>query len=234
MRSFDISWEETYGSSNGKHLNKYPYGQLVTYFFRNKKYLQNGENSKILELGCGAGNNLPLFLNEGYDVYGIDGSKSAINIARERLKNYNNLNLDVMDFTNLKYEDNFFDMVIDRESIYANTPINIEKIYKEINRVLVSGGVFISMMYNINDYHFKKIILNDSYAKYIDINTYTNFKGGTFKGTGIVHFFTKDEVFKLCEENNFEILSLSENISNEIYPKQMNKVSEYILVAQKR
>ena len=62
--SFDNSWETSI-YSKGKHINSYPYGELVSVFFNSLKYLKTGiktkEEMKILELGCGAGNNLWFF-----------------------------------------------------------------------------------------------------------------------------------------------------------------------------
>jgi ubiquinone/menaquinone biosynthesis C-methylase UbiE len=234
MKSFDKQWDTIYGDSTDKHFNKYPYGQLVTYFFRNLKFIKNrGNDTKILELGCGTGNNLPLVLNEGFIAYGIDGSQKAIEIAQNRLKTYKNIHLDVMDFTELKYNDNFFDMIFDRQSIYANRIGDIEIIYKEISRLLKKDGIFISLMYNTDDYHFLKIKNNRSYAQKIEYNTFTNFIGGTFQDTGVVHFFTKEEIFKLCDRSGLDILSLSKSEINEFYPNSSNKISEYILVAKK-
>ena len=233
MSSFDSKWEDTYLNSSGKHLNKYPYGQLVTYFFRNLKNLPNKVTPNILELGCGTGNNLPLILNEGFNAYGIDGSKSAIEISKTKLTEYKNCTLEVMDLSKLNYENYFFDMIIDRQSIYANIPQNIELIFQEVSRVLKKDGIFISFMYNINDYHHKKILNDKSYAQEIDTKTYTNFKGGTFKDNGVVHFFTMKEIEKLCFKNKLEILSLSENKIVQLYPSNENKLAEYILVAKR-
>lgn len=233
MNSFDSKWEYTYRNSDGNHLNRYPYGQLVTYFFRNLKHININKNTKILELGCGVGNNLPLILNEGIAGYGIDGSETVIEYAKERLKEYKNCELKVMDFLDIDYDDSFFDMVIDRQSIYANLPKNIKKIYSEVNRIMKKDGIFLSFMYNTNDYHFKKLTYNSSYAEEIDTNTYTNFKGGTFEGNGTAHFFSKNEIEQLCERYNFEILLLVENSIEQIIPTSQNMLSEYILVARK-
>ena len=38
---------------------------------------------KILEVGCGTGANLSFFIEEGFNTYGIDGSKVAIKLAKK-------------------------------------------------------------------------------------------------------------------------------------------------------
>lgn len=234
MTSFDSKWEETYADSSAKHLNKYPYGQLVTYFFRNLKNVKTGssENLKILEVGCGVGNNLPLILNEGFIAYGIDGSPSAIDYAKNKFGKNPKCHLQVMDISSIAYEDHSFDMIIDRQSIYANRKQAIIKIFAEIKRVLKPGGIFISFLYSENDYHHLKILADSSYAKKIEEMTFTDFKGGTFQGNGTVHFFTHEEIVSLCQDVQMDILNLSENKIEQKIPRPENRLAEFILVAQ--
>lgn len=230
--SFDLNWERTYSLSEGKHLNKYPYGLLVTYFYRNLKRLPDSGKRRVLELGCGAGNNMPLFLNEGFTAYGIDGSPSAIQFASAALKQYERCHLSVMNLTKLKFEEGSFELVIDRQSVYANVYKDIQTIFGEVSRVLLPNGIFISFLYNTKDYHYLKAT-NGEYAKQIEKNTFEDFAGGTFQGTGKAHFFTKDEVTELCSNNGMTILSLCQNTVDQIEPAHENRVSEFILVAQK-
>ena len=68
-----INYWESEVYSKHKQLNRYPYGELVSVFFNSLKYLKTGR-LRILELGCGAGNNLWFFSELGHLVYGIDGS----------------------------------------------------------------------------------------------------------------------------------------------------------------
>ncbi len=233
-QSFDPLWETLYSSSDGKHLNKYPYGVLVSVFFQNLKHIKT-ESIKynVLEVGCGVGNNLPVFLNEGFECYGIDGSPSVIEIAQKRLSNWNkSLHLDVGDLVNLPYSSNFFDIVVDRQAIYANTKENIGIIFDEVSRILKPGGIFISFLYNTNDYHMDMIRSDEGFAEAIEENTYTNFKGGTFEGAGITHFFTCEEILDLCSDR-LEVISLSESRKDAIYPKNYNELAEFILIARK-
>ena len=43
---------------------------------------------KILDAGCGEGRNLVYFINNEYDVYGVDANKSAIKMVQMQAKGY--------------------------------------------------------------------------------------------------------------------------------------------------
>lgn len=81
---------------------------------------------------------------EGFTVYGIDGSETAIKKAEKRLKEdiqdgKGNYSLYVGDIISLPFEDNFFDAVIDCEVTYANQYSEAKKMFAEMYRV-VRGG----------------------------------------------------------------------------------------------
>ena len=51
--------------------------------------LKNKSTIKILEVGCGGGNNLVMLSNEGFDFYAIDASLKSLEIVKKRLKPIN-------------------------------------------------------------------------------------------------------------------------------------------------
>ena len=81
MQSFDPVWDEIYGS--GQQLNRYPFSSVVTFLFRNRPRDKDRAATRILEVGCGAGNNLWFAAREGFDVSGIDASEPVIDHARK-------------------------------------------------------------------------------------------------------------------------------------------------------
>ena len=72
-------WEERY--SQRLVVNKYPHDDIVSFMLRN--YREDKEKIRVLDLGCGTGNNLTFLAKEKYDYYGIDYSTSAIEIVSD-------------------------------------------------------------------------------------------------------------------------------------------------------
>ncbi len=202
----DQAWEEKIYSQNA-HINRYPYGELVPTFFQALKFLKNASSSrqetKVLEIGCGAGNNLWFFCREGFDVYGIDGSDSACAIAAEQLDKHGfSPTLKRADFGDLPFEDQSFDIIVDRESTYCGTLEEIKTNWQEANRVLKPGGMVISFIYRDDHPDCVRANRDENFATKIEKNSFTGFQSGSFKDTGIAHFSTRedlDEIFDFLD-----------------------------------
>ena len=57
---FSIDWEERYRENT--HLAIYPWSDLVSIVNNNCKELIRAGGGRVLEFGCGAGANIPLFM----------------------------------------------------------------------------------------------------------------------------------------------------------------------------
>jgi ubiquinone/menaquinone biosynthesis C-methylase UbiE len=60
---------------------------------------------------------------------------------------------EVMDVTNMAYEDNYFDLVLDKSTIDAllcseNPYLNTAKMMEEVWRVLKNGGIYLVISYS--------------------------------------------------------------------------------------
>jgi ubiquinone/menaquinone biosynthesis C-methylase UbiE len=96
-------------------------------------------NQKILDVGCGFGRNLKAFLDYGLDVYGFDGSKELLKIARIQAPK---AKLKLLDMRNrLPYQANFFDAVWARNSLHHLESINLNQALAELKRVLKPNGL---------------------------------------------------------------------------------------------
>lgn len=136
-------WEKLYQEKGKRHKNKYPNTEIVSFIFKNYGSYSHSQRKKIkiLDLGCGWGNNLKFLKNENFNVYGIDGSPTAIEHCKSITKH-----VEVGELEKLPYKSNYFDMVIDRNSIQCNNIGKIRKIIKEIYRVLKKDGLFYSII----------------------------------------------------------------------------------------
>ena len=195
--SFDENWESSIYSNN-KHINRYPYGELVSMFFQGLKLLCSSKEKsdiKVLELGCGSGNNLWFIAEQGFDTYGVDGSDSACETAKKQCKKRGvNVHIEQAYFDKLPFEDSSMDMIIDRESTYCGTLDDIKNTWCEANRVLKSGGVVVSFMFSSDHPMCERANKESSLASKIENNTFKDFKEGSFKDTGIVHFTSMYEI----------------------------------------
>tara|TARA_B100001057_G_scaffold469842_1_gene530565 strand:- start:696 stop:1379 length:684 start_codon:yes stop_codon:yes gene_type:complete len=125
---------ETIYSVKNKPFTDYPQ-KFINYLV---KRFEIKKKQKVLELGCGRGEFLNEFINNGLDGYGVD--------ILDYCKNFfPNLNFKKIDMVNekLPYEDNFFDVIYSKSIIeHFYFP---DKIFKEAFRVLKPGGIIITL-----------------------------------------------------------------------------------------
>ena len=95
-------------------------------------------SGKILDLGCGTGRDAQLFIPAGYDYIGIDLSDGMIAQAK---KLFPDAKFEVMDMTNLAFENEVFDGLWAFTSYLHIPKTEIAKAVAESNRVLKMGGI---------------------------------------------------------------------------------------------
>jgi len=195
------AWEQAV-YAQGRHLNRYPLHAVVGLILSNYGNAANRAAIKVLELGCGAGNNLWFAAREGFGVAGIDGSKTAIEYARQRLAQEGlSGDLRVGDFASLPLQDATFDMVLDRCSLTHTTSAVIRSALRESRRVLKPGGKLLSICYS--DRHPAR-----KFGRHIGDNTYVDPDGGCFSGLGQVHFAPLEEVCEIFGKD-FTLISVT-------------------------
>ncbi|MBX2958854.1 MAG: class I SAM-dependent methyltransferase [Flavobacteriales bacterium] len=112
----------------GEHLHRYE--EILKSF---------SGTETILDIACGSGFGTHLLATktEG-KVYGGDLSSDAINLCQKTWRK-NNLSFQIMDGTNLCFEDDYFDIVVSFETIEHTTEFN--KMINEFKRVLKPNGI---------------------------------------------------------------------------------------------
>ena len=188
MENFNPIWEEIFSHRDPSY---YPYDNVVSFVFKN--YPRNKPKNKIniLEVGCGGGNNMLFLAQEGFNAFGIDGSNRALDIAKKR---FSAAGLKATfingDFTDLPFEDNFFDIVIDRCSIVCVNKSDGKKAIDQIHRVLLKNGKFFFNPYS--DQH-----TSCTTASQLPSGITTGINKGTLIGNGDLSFYNKNELYTL-------------------------------------
>jgi ubiquinone/menaquinone biosynthesis C-methylase UbiE len=220
----NVIWEGIYGQ--GQQLNRYPFDQVVSFVYRHAPRQKPRQQVSILEIGCGAGNNLWFAAREGFSVAGIDVSASAIEYARKRFAE-ESLQGDfrVGDFGQLPFEDERFDLVIDRGALTCSGLSAARGTIAEVHRVLLPGGKFYFNPYS------------DRHSSYVSgqpgpDGLTTEISAGTMTGIGAIYFYSKREMLSALSEG-WTLLSLRHVEYMEELGPQYLAHAEWIAVAQK-
>lgn len=176
--SWDPTWEQVF---RRQEWGKYPPEELVRFTARNFYKTPDRAAVRMLDIGCGTGAATWFLAREGFSASGIDGSETAIDIARKRFEQ-ENLKADFMvgDFLRLPYPDASFDCVVDVVALQHNRPEKIAETLREVRRILKPGGRVFSMM------------LSGRTRRREDLNA--------IKDKGFVHVFERDEIDRLFAE----------------------------------
>lgn len=201
--AFSKDWDSTY--KNKQHLSRWPWTEMVSRVFTYCPIQKKG--FRILELGCGVGANIPLFLSLGADYHAIEGSPTAI---ADILTRFPQLKEKVVrgDFTREVPFQEKFDVVIDRAALTHNESADIKRALQLAHAALVPGGVYIGVDWysSANDYAKRgRPVATDS-------STRIDFEEGPYQGIGNMRFSTKEEMRSFFQ--NFNILELTHSTSN--------------------
>ncbi len=201
MKSFNEEWEQIHQSME---WGKYPSENVIRFVARNY-YKRDRKHIRILDFGCGSGANTWFLAREGFDTYAFDGSKSAVEKAKAHLQaeGLSNVHFDVMDGTEILYENEFFDCVIDNVCIYANCLKYINEMYANVHRILKPGGKFFSTCFGTGTSGYGE-------GEQIEKNTFCNISKGALADRAVAHFFTKSELKTLAGGAGFSNIIIDE------------------------
>lgn len=111
---------------------------------------------KTIDLGCGAGYYAIYLASRGFDIAGIDISPTAIKIAKEKAEKENVkcifIVADVLG--SLDEVKDTFDFAYDWSLLHHVYPEHREKYIENVNRILNSGGKYLSVCFSEKDSHF--------------------------------------------------------------------------------
>jgi SAM-dependent methyltransferase len=188
------------------------------------RHKPKNKSFKVLELGCGAGANIPFFTSLEADYYAVEGSRSIVGKLHNKFPQLKN-NIFVGDFSDF-IPDIRFDLIVDRASLTCNHEESIIRCLKKCYESLNIGGKYIGVDWfstHHSDY------LKGTQAE--DIWTKKDMVGSGFEGTGRVHFSDQNHLMELFKE--FEVKTLSHSVLSEKIPDLKANVSTWNFVMEK-
>lgn len=177
---------------------KYPDEYIIRFFFKENLYKRSG---RVLELGCGNGNNLMLFYHYGWDAVGIDNSKPAIKAARNnfsktqriyKLKNKFEFLLDDMVSYVQQYSSMSFDVLLLPNSIYYLDYDRIICLFDKFkqNKIISDKSLIFVSIRSLSDYRYGR-------GRKLSENTYRLTIKETDEENSVVTFMSESSIVKI-------------------------------------
>jgi SAM-dependent methyltransferase len=221
--TFSREWDEIYRAS--LHLSKWPWSDLVSYVCRYAKPADG--YGRVLELGCGAGANIPFFLELGVDYRAIDGSAMIVSRLHETFPELKD-RIVVGDFTGAIPFEGRFDLVVDRVSLAHNTTDAIRRTLGIVIERLRPGGKLIGIDW------FSSADQAAETGIALDAHTRTNLPASShLAGTGAVHFSDRDHLVNLLAGSGFRIDRLEHKQNDVLIPLSGGRFAWWNFVATK-
>lgn len=187
---------------------------------------------KILEIGCGTGNHTLQIAKKGVNLVAIDTDMMMTNVAKEKLKSFDNVN--IVNEEVEKLEENNFDIATAMFNVvtYISDLDRLESFFKSVFDNLRKGGIFIFDCWNgiaaINDppkvkegktkngkvsIDYKIVPKKDLFNQTVELKYDLNYKNGPISKKGTYKFnqtlWTPKEIKSKLDKSGFDILSIS-------------------------
>jgi len=197
-------WDEIFREKGHVFVEPHPQMERLVGAFQARKV------KRVLDLGCGTGRHIIFLAEHGFQMFGTDASKQAIELAQEWLDE-KDLKATLVEHRMedlFPYEGSFFDAIISVQVIHHNLISDILKTVGEIERILRKGGMLFISVPILSE--GPPLPQDDWGLKEIEPGTYLPQKGPE---SGIPHhYFTVDELYQVF--SNFDILDMFLDESN--------------------
>lgn len=225
-----IAWEREYKKPKLVTKDDKPQADTLRFFkFLKKERKFILKNKNILDLGCGTGRNSNYLAGLGNNVIGIEISKTALDLAKQRsiVQALPGQVRYVLGDIGEKYdiEDNSIDLILDVTSSNSLNEKGREIYLKEMNRVLKNGGyIFVRALCKDGDDNAKRLLKNNPGKEY---DTYI------IKEMGLTErVFSKEDIIKTYSKY-FKILNLEKKINYSTFNNRIYKRNYWLLYMQK-
>lgn len=146
------------------------YGNIDIYLFDQLLKGRFDDCHKVIDIGCGGGRNLYYFLQNDFEVYGIDPDAGAVEHVKQlsAALSPNNLstNFVVATAEQLSYPDDFFDLAICSAILhFARSDEHFDAMLRSVWRVLKPGGYLFARL--ASDIGIEDLVMPIGYGVYL-------------------------------------------------------------------
>jgi len=127
------------------------------------------EPIKIIELGCGTGM-VSRGIKKRYPnahLKCIDMSSEMLNVAKNKLKEFSNIDYELADFTKYKFKEKYDAVVSSLSLMYLNGDKARKSIFSKVYNALKPGGIFIAGEVNISNHKYFQDIHMKQWIKHM-------------------------------------------------------------------
>ncbi len=222
------NWQSIY--SAGQQLNKYPYEFVVSNYYNYKSRRGKADSIRVLDLGCGGGNNALFCAENGANVIALDYSEAALEVVKQRALERNlleNIEARKADFENMDLGniDIDIDFVIDRLSVSHVSRKYAINIYNQVYERMNTGGLIVSNIFSTGHAHKNYGIYNSNN------DIWEKFTDGIFRNLKSAYFYDETEIRELF--NKYSLLSLTRETENDLVADK-GQYEMWKIVAEKR
>ena len=189
------NWKAVY--QRGAQLNRYPYNEVITFYFKNKHALPLIPSA--LDVGCGSGVHSKFLVEQGCKVLGFDGSPESVKFAGDEFGE-GNVEYLISDFDGFPFERTRYDLVIDRLSTTHSTPDTVENFYKQLKPQLNPGAKILWQGFCWNN-------SGRMFGEPQSDGSWNNFTEGLFVELGSTCFFKLEAVQKIFRAFTIDTLN---------------------------
>ena len=186
MFRISVTWEQYYST-----LRQLParLRKPVPFLTKALPLFKRCKIKSVLDLGCGAGRNSVYLAKKGFDVVGVDVSKSALTLANKWAKKEKlaNATFTLGTMINIPFDDCHLDAVVSISVIHHGVKEDIIRTIAEVHRILKKEGVFLANIASVKDPRYGE-------GEKVEENTYSILEAFEEKRfEELHHFFTKKE-----------------------------------------
>lgn len=190
------AWDNAYKTGKYKEAQALAFTETIVEFIQKKL----PKKSKGLYVGCGNGRNFVPLVRRGLDLDGVDISGVGINEIRNRLPGYSG-SLNVGDFRDIQGQT--WDYLISLQVFQHGSSNELNSFYASSARLLKNSGyLFLRVNASTTQLDLGHVILEGEKNKSRTVK-YT--EGHKAVGEVLIHFYDKDELLQLANDNGFKV-----------------------------